>query len=71
MLNIHIAAHMWYDNHIVEADTSDEQSTGKHDKSSTTWNYLARIGALCNRADFKADQDSKPILQRWLSLAAQ
>lgn len=55
---------MWYDNHIVEADTTDDQSTGKHEKSSTTWNYLARIGALCNRADFKADQDSKPILQR-------
>ncbi|RDD36748.1 Sodium/potassium-transporting ATPase subunit alpha [Trichoplax sp. H2] len=56
-------AHMWYDNHIVEADTSEDQS-GKHEKSSVTWNHLARIGALCNRADFKADQESKPILQR-------
>jgi len=34
------------------------------DKSSTTWVSLARIAALCNRAVFKAGQDSLPILKR-------
>lgn len=34
------------------------------DKSSTTWVSLARIAALCNRAVFKAGQESLPILKR-------
>uniref|UniRef100_A0A673L6A4 Sodium/potassium-transporting ATPase subunit alpha n=1 Tax=Sinocyclocheilus rhinocerous TaxID=307959 RepID=A0A673L6A4_9TELE len=34
------------------------------DKSSVTWVALARVAALCNRAVFKAAQDSLPILKR-------
>lgn len=34
------------------------------DKSSVTWLSLARVAALCNRAQFKAGQDSIPILKR-------
>lgn len=34
------------------------------DKSSVTWVSLARIAALCNRAQFKAGQDTLPILKR-------
>lgn len=34
------------------------------DKSSVTWLSLARIAGLCNRAQFKAGQDSLPILKR-------
>lgn len=34
------------------------------DKSSATWVSLARIAALCNRAVFKAAQDTLPILKR-------
>lgn len=34
------------------------------DKSSVTWLSLARVAGLCNRAQFKAGQDSLPILKR-------
>ncbi|XP_077985595.1 sodium/potassium-transporting ATPase subunit alpha-3-like isoform X1 [Glandiceps talaboti] len=62
-------AHMWYDNTIVEADTTEDQSgnnytSAAHDKSSDTWKALARIAGLCNRSQFKAGQDGIPILKR-------
>uniref|UniRef100_A0A8C7XXC6 Sodium/potassium-transporting ATPase subunit alpha n=1 Tax=Oryzias sinensis TaxID=183150 RepID=A0A8C7XXC6_9TELE len=57
-------AHMWFDNQIHEADTTEDQSGSSFDKSSTTWVSLARIAALCNRAVFKAGQDALPILKR-------
>uniref|UniRef100_A0A669BD27 ATPase Na+/K+ transporting subunit alpha 3a n=1 Tax=Oreochromis niloticus TaxID=8128 RepID=A0A669BD27_ORENI len=61
-------AHMWFDNQIHEADTTEDQSGSSFDKSSTTWVSLARIAALCNRAVFKAGQESLPILKRDLSI---
>uniref|UniRef100_A0A8D3BTS8 Sodium/potassium-transporting ATPase subunit alpha n=1 Tax=Scophthalmus maximus TaxID=52904 RepID=A0A8D3BTS8_SCOMX len=57
-------AHMWFDNQIHEADTTEDQSGSSFDKSSATWVSLARIAALCNRASFKAAQDTLPILKR-------
>uniref|UniRef100_A0A6D2XW19 Sodium/potassium-transporting ATPase subunit alpha n=1 Tax=Takifugu rubripes TaxID=31033 RepID=A0A6D2XW19_TAKRU len=57
-------AHMWFDNQIHEADTTEDQSGAAFDKSSVTWLSLARIAGLCNRAQFKAGQDSLPILKR-------
>ena len=56
-------AHMWFDNTIIEADTTEDQSGIAHDKASATWLALSRIGALCNRAEFKGDQDDTPILK--------
>lgn len=57
-------AHMWFDNQIHEADTTEDQSGAAFDKSSVTWLSLARVAGLCNRAQFKAGQDSFPILKR-------
>ncbi|KAM6910207.1 sodium/potassium-transporting ATPase subunit alpha-3b [Xenentodon cancila] len=57
-------AHMWFDNQIHEADTTEDQSGASFDKSSLTWQGLSRIAALCNRAQFKAGQDSVAILKR-------
>ncbi|XP_051920950.1 sodium/potassium-transporting ATPase subunit alpha-3b isoform X2 [Hippocampus zosterae] len=57
-------AHMWFDNQIHEADTTEDQSGASFDKSSVTWQGLARVAALCNRAQFKAGQDSVAILKR-------
>uniref|UniRef100_A0A672SQ74 Sodium/potassium-transporting ATPase subunit alpha n=1 Tax=Sinocyclocheilus grahami TaxID=75366 RepID=A0A672SQ74_SINGR len=57
-------AHMWFDNQIHEADTTEDQSGASFDKSSGTWLSLARVASLCNRAVFKAGQDSLPILKR-------
>merc|ERR1712212_570093 len=37
---------------------------GAHDKASQTWSALARIGGLCNRAEFRAGQEEFPILKK-------
>ena len=55
---------MWFDNTIVEADTTEDQSGIAHDKGSETWKALARIGALCNRAEFKGEQKDVAILRK-------
>jgi len=57
-------AHMWFDNTIVEADTTEDQSGTAHDKGSATWQALSRIGGLCNRAEFRTGQENLPILRR-------
>uniref|UniRef100_A0A8B9KXW2 ATPase Na+/K+ transporting subunit alpha 3 n=1 Tax=Astyanax mexicanus TaxID=7994 RepID=A0A8B9KXW2_ASTMX len=61
-------AHMWFDNQIHEADTTEDQSGASFDKTSVTWVSLARVASLCNRAVFKAGQDALPILKRDLSI---
>ncbi|KAJ8272670.1 hypothetical protein GJAV_G00092020 [Gymnothorax javanicus] len=57
-------AHMWFDNQIHEADTTEDQSGLTFDKTSLTWTALSRVAALCNRAVFKPGQDHTPILKR-------
>ncbi|KAG5267728.1 hypothetical protein AALO_G00224990 [Alosa alosa] len=57
-------AHMWFDNQIHEADTTENQTGTAFDRSSATWNSLARVAGLCNRAVFLADQQNVPILKR-------
>ncbi|XP_038819478.1 sodium/potassium-transporting ATPase subunit alpha-2-like [Salvelinus fontinalis] len=57
-------AHMWFDNMIHEADTTEDQSGATFDKSSATWHSLSHVAGLCNRAEFKAGQESFPILKR-------
>ncbi|XP_018651567.1 putative na+/k+ atpase alpha subunit [Schistosoma mansoni] len=57
-------AHMWFDNKIFDADTTDDQSVATYDKNSPTWIALARIGMLCNRAEFKVGEENKPVLKR-------
>merc|ERR1712142_775173 len=57
-------AHMWFDSTIIEADTTEDQSGIAHDKASTTWLALSRIGGLCNRAEFKGNQEDVAILKR-------
>jgi sodium/potassium-transporting ATPase subunit alpha len=57
-------AHMWFDNMIIEADTSEDQSGTAMDKSSVGWKALERCAALCNRAEFKSGQDGVAVLKR-------
>merc|ERR1711992_420434 len=57
-------AHMWFDNKIVEADTSEDQSGNAFDKSAPGWKTLERVAMLCNRAEFKGGQDQVSILKR-------
>ena len=58
-----LLAHMWFDKMIIEADTTEDQSGLSHDKGSSTWKALAKIGGLCNRAEFKEGQEDLPILR--------
>merc|ERR1719474_1031489 len=46
-------AHMWFDNKIVEADTSEDQSGSAFDKNAPGWKTLERCAMLCNRSEFK------------------
>ncbi|XP_010883994.1 sodium/potassium-transporting ATPase subunit alpha-1 [Esox lucius] len=57
-------AHMWFDNQVHDADTTENQSGTSFDKTSETWAALARIAGLCNRAVFLAEQTNVPILRR-------
>jgi len=58
-------AHMWFDNKVQEADTTEDQSGGNIDyKDAATWRSLGRVAALCNRAQFLAGEESKPVLKR-------
>ena len=42
-------AHMWFDNQIVEADTTEEQTGTGFNKNSEGWKTLERVAMLCNR----------------------
>merc|ERR1712240_495597 len=57
-------AHMWFDNQIVEADTSEDQTGTGFDKNSEGWKVLERVAMLCNRSEFKPGQENTPILKR-------
>ena len=56
-------AHMWFDNQIHEADTTENQTGTSFDRTSPTWTALARVAGLCNRAVFLADMENVPILK--------
>nr|XP_027198282.1 sodium/potassium-transporting ATPase subunit alpha-like [Dermatophagoides pteronyssinus] len=57
-------SHMWFNNKIVEIDTTEDQSGTKIDKSSNEWKALERTVTLCSRAEFKANQSDISILKR-------
>merc|ERR1712128_384488 len=57
-------AHMWFDNTIVEADTSEDQSGSGFNKEANGWKILERVAMLCNRAEFKGGQDKVGILKK-------
>ncbi|CAF3939281.1 unnamed protein product [Rotaria sordida] len=59
-------AHMWFDNQIVEADTSEYQQNATYNGTIPGWLALTRCAILCNRADFKQDPENlaQPVLQR-------
>merc|ERR1712172_264950 len=57
-------AHMWIDNKIVVADTSEDQSGTGFDKKATGWKILERCASLCNRAEFKGGQEGTHILKK-------
>merc|ERR1739838_132210 len=60
-------AHMWFDDNIEEADTTEGQSAkNTFNKNAPGWKTLERVAPLCNRSEFKEDTENmaKPVLQR-------
>jgi len=60
-------AHMWFDDNIEEADTTESQTAKtSYDKNASGWKTLERVACLCNRSEFKSDTENmnKPVLQR-------
>ncbi|XP_077630825.1 potassium-transporting ATPase alpha chain 2 [Crocuta crocuta] len=57
-------AHLWFDNQIFIADTSEDHSNQVFDQSSGTWASLSKIITLCNRAEFRPGQENVPIMKR-------
>merc|ERR1740122_348278 len=57
-------AHMWFDNKIHDADTSEDQSGASFDKNAAGWKTLERVAMLCNRAEFKGGQQQVSILKK-------
>lgn len=60
-------AHMWFDNQIIEADTTEDQSGVQYDRTSPGFRALSRIATLCNRAEFKGGQDGVSVLKKEVS----
>merc|ERR1712212_513189 len=57
-------AHMWFDNKIHEADTSEDQSGAAFNKEAPGWKILERVACLCNRAEFRSGQEGVAILKK-------
>ncbi len=57
-------SHMWFSNEIHETDTSENQTGSSNYRKAEGWKSLERCATLCNRAEFKPDQASQPIMKR-------
>lgn len=57
-------AHMWFDNQIIKADTTENQTGAQYDRKSPGFKALSRVATLCNRAEFKGGQEDIPILKK-------
>ncbi|OQV18895.1 Sodium/potassium-transporting ATPase subunit alpha [Hypsibius exemplaris] len=60
-------SHLWFDNDIVTADTSENRTGGDLSTTSEALQSLLRVVVLCNRAVFKAGQDALPVVKREVS----
>lgn len=57
-------AHVWLNGEIMDADTSENQSSSSVDKERPGFMTLIRIAALCNRAEFHPGQDGVTVMKR-------
>merc|ERR1711962_155876 len=61
-------AHMWFDNKISEADTTEQQTGVGFNKNAAGWKTLERVACLCNRAEWQGTIDkSKRVMTREVS----
>lgn len=57
-------SHLWFDNRISDADTTEEQTGISFDKSSIVWKAVSRVALLCSRAEFLPGQEHIPVMKR-------
>ena len=57
-------AHMWFDNQIIENDTTENQSGASFNTKAPGWAPLARAATLCSRAEFKSGQEGVPVAKK-------
>ena len=57
-------SHLWFDNRIFDADTTEEQTGVSFDKTSKVWKSLSRVACLCSRAEFLPGQEHIPVMKR-------
>ena len=62
--NCMTVSHLWFDDTVFQADTSENQSGCSEYRSFPSWKFLERCAALCNRAQFMAKQAEIPVYQR-------
>jgi sodium/potassium-transporting ATPase subunit alpha len=60
-------SHIWFDNEIIDVDTTEDQSGAKYNRNSAGFQALSRIAALCNRAEFKGGQASVSTMKKEVS----
>jgi sodium/potassium-transporting ATPase subunit alpha len=58
-------AHMWFNNEIAEADTSEFFSGMSFNNDDPGFKALANVASLCSRAVFKPGQENVPVLKRY------
>ncbi|CAG0915389.1 unnamed protein product [Notodromas monacha] len=57
-------AHLWYNEHIIAADTTEGQEKTKSEVDIPDWRALLNVAALCSKASFIPDQEKIPVMQR-------
>jgi hypothetical protein len=57
-------AHLWFNNEIAEADTSEFCSGKSFNIKDPGFKALANVACLCSRANFKPGQEQMPIITR-------
>ena len=57
-------SHLWFDNTIFDADTTEEQTRSSFNRTAKTFRPLSLVAQLCSRAEFLPGQDHIPVMKR-------
>lgn len=57
-------AHLWYDQTIVESDTTESFQGSSFNNEDKSFSALLLCAALCNSAEFKGGQDGIPVFKK-------
>ena len=57
-------SHLWFDNTIFDADTTEEQTRSSFNQNVKTFRPLSLVAQLCSRAEFLPGQDHIPVMKR-------